>query len=150
MIDALIGRFFPVAGDCGLRTTSAGLALGVAVLLMFVAARVSGSEELPYLGNWSNGRGETLVVTEKTVRFADDRALPYRDVTRATDGSTFELQITARGAADGFGGNTLRVECDGDSMKITAYASHAAYMEGGEAQSVVTWFKDDDEAEAEE
>ena len=122
------------------------LRLGVALLalLLFAGDRINADDEVPYLGSWSNGRGETLVVTAKTIRVGDDRALPYKDVTRATDGSTIELQITARGAAHAFVGNTLGVECDGDSMKITAYASHAAYMQGGEPQSVVTWFKEDD------
>ena len=32
-------------------------------------------------------------------------------------------------------------------MKITSYASHAAYMQGGEPQSVVTWFKDEEAEE---
>ena len=116
------------------------------MLALFVfATAVHGSEdELPYLGEWSNGRGETLVITEKTIRFGEDRALAYKDITRATDGSTFELQITARGTASPFGGNTLGVHCEGDSMKITAYTSHAAYMQGGDAQSIVTWFKDEE------
>ncbi len=130
-----------------LKATPARIALLLVALLFLAAGNARAAEDQPYLGRWSNGRGETLVVTEKTIRFGDDRALPYRDVTRATDGATFELQITARGTANGFGGNTLGVECDGDSMKITAYASHADYMQGGEPQSVVTWFKDDDEEE---
>lgn len=123
------------------------VAMAVALLVMLGGAAIRAAEELPYVGSWSNGRGETLVITEKTIRFGDDRALPYKDITRATDGSSFELQINARGAANGFGGNTLGVECDGDSMKITAYSSHAAYMQGGEPQSVVTWFREDAEDE---
>ena len=131
-----------------LRFASAALAVCLAAMLVLSGAAARASEDLPYLGSWSNGRGETLVITEKTIRFGDDRALSYRDITRASDGSTFELQINGKAPANGFGGNTLGVECEGDSMKITAYASHAAYMQGGEPQSVVTWFKDE-EAEAE-
>jgi hypothetical protein len=128
-----------------MRLASAAFA---AAMLVLSGAVARAAEDLPYLGSWSNGRGETLVITEKTIRFGDDRALPYRDITRATDGSSFELQINAKSAANGFGGNTLGVVCEGDTMKITAYASHAAYMQGGDAQSVVTWFKDEgDEAE---
>lgn len=123
------------------------VALVLIALLLLAAGNARAAEDAPYLGSWSNGRGETLVVTEKTIRFGDDRALPYRDVTRASDGSMFELQISAKAATSAFGGNTLGVECDGESMKITAYASHADYMQGGEPQSVVTWFKDDDEEE---
>ena len=127
------------------QRTFAIFAAWCALVLLSLPRAASGSEqELPYLGTWSNGRGETLVITDRTVRFGDARALPYKDITRATDGSTFELQITARGDASPFGGNTLGIECEDDSMKITAYASHAAYMQGDDPQSVVTWFKDDE------
>ena len=128
-----------------LRVAWAALAPALFALLIFAAPALRSAEELPYLGSWSNGRGETLVITAKTIRFGENRALPYKDVTRATDGSAFELQITARDAANAFGGNTLAVECEDDSMKISAYASHADYMQDGEPQSVVTWFKEDDE-----
>jgi hypothetical protein len=130
-----------------LSATPARIALVLIALLLLTVRDARADDDRPYLGSWSNGRGETLVVTEKTIRFGDDRALPYRDITRATDGSTFELQINAKSAANGFGGNTLGIECDGDSMKITAYASHADYMQEREPQSVVTWFRDDDEEE---
>ena len=126
------------------RVPWAALGPALFALLVFAATPLRSAEELPYLGSWSNGRGETLVITAKTIRFGENRALPYKDITRATDGSMFELQITGRDAAELFGGNTLGVECEDDSMKITAYASHADYMQGGEPQSVVTWFKDDD------
>lgn len=121
----------------------------VAAVFLLVASAAQSAEEAPYLGHWSNGRGETLVVTEESIRVGDGRALSYRDVTRVTDGSTFELQITARGDVAAFGGKTLGVSCEDDSMKITAYASHAAYMQGEDPQSVVTWFKDEDAAEDE-
>lgn len=125
-----------------LRVPRARVALVAFALLVMIAGAVTAAEDQPYLGSWSNGRGETLVITAKTIQFGDDRPLPYRDITRATDGSLFELQINARGAANGFGGNTLGVECEGDSMKITAYESHAAYMQEENPQSVVTWYKD--------
>jgi hypothetical protein len=130
-----------------LRPALAALVPALFALLIFSATPLRSAEELPYLGNWSNGRGETLVITAKTIRFADNRALPYKDVTRATDGTMFELQITSGKAAGPFGGNTLGVECEDDSMKITAYASHADYMQGGEPQSIVTWFRDEAEDE---
>jgi hypothetical protein len=121
--------------------TPARLAVFIAAVCILSAGVLSAADEMPYLGEWSNGRGETLVITEKTIQFGEDRAVPYRDVTRATDGASFELQITARGEVNGFGGNTLAVECEDDSMKITTYASHADYMEEKDPQSVVTWFK---------
>ena len=128
------------------RIPHARIVAAVAAFIVIAASLARGAEDVPYLGSWSNGRGETLVITAKTIRFGEDRALTYKDVTRATDGSMFELQITARGAENAFGGSTLGVECDGDSMKISAYDSHAAYMQGADPQSVVTWFKDEGEA----
>ena len=121
-----------------------------AFLLLASGAALGAADDLPYLGNWSNGRGDTLVVTETTIRFADNRAVPYRDVTRATDGTSFELQITARGEVNAFPAKTLAVEVDGDSMKITSYASHRDYMQAEDPQSVVTWFKDDGSGEEDE
>ena len=127
------------------RSAHASIVAALAAFVVIAAGLARGAEDLPYLGSWSNGRGETLVISAKAIRFGDDRALTYKDVTRATDGSMFELQITARGGENAFGGTTLGVECDGDSMKISAYDSHAAYMRGADPQSVVTWFKDNGE-----
>ena len=55
--------------------------------------------------------------------------MKYRDVTRATDGDSFELQITAPGEINAFPGKTLAVVLENDSMQMTGYASHADYMQ---------------------
>ncbi len=103
---------------------------------------VMGAEPVPYLGEWSNGRGETLVVTRTTLQFANDKPVPYRDVTRATEGQTFELMITASGPVNAFSGKTIGLSCKEKSMTMTTFASHSAYMQENEPRSVVTWFKD--------
>ena len=103
----------------------------------------AGDQALPDCGHGSNGRGETLVVTASTLRFADDTPLKFRDVTRATDGSSFELLITTLGEENAFPGKTLSVVFEDDSMKITTYTSHDDYMQAKDPQSIVTWFKDD-------
>jgi hypothetical protein len=122
-----------------------GAALAAAVLLTLAAAcPVFADDELPYIGSWSNGRGETLVITEETLQFADDTPVPYRDITRATDGETFLLQITTGGNVNAFAEKFLGVSISSDSMTITGYPSRAAYMEERDAGSVVTWFKDDE------
>jgi len=95
----------------------------------------SAADQFPYLGNWSNGRGETLTITRKTLQFADNKPVPYRDVTRATDGARFELLITAAGQVNAFPGKVLGVQCEDNSMEITTYVSHSAYMEDAEPQS---------------
>ena len=47
----------------------------------------------PYVGEWSNGRGDTLVITGSTIKFGRDKAVPYRDVTRVTNGREFHLGL---------------------------------------------------------
>lgn len=121
---------------------------GIALLAGVVAlSQLRASEAQPYLGEWSNGRGETLKVTARTLQFGNDKPVAYRDVTRATDGSDFELQITSAGKVNAFPGKTLGIHCEGDTMKMTGYASHADYMQGGEVQMEVTWDRDSDEDE---
>lgn len=126
-------------------TSRVTLACAALVLLTLGTLRsLHASDELPYLGSWSNGRGETLVITAKTLQFADDEPVPYRDLTRATDGETFILQITARGNVNAFPEKFLGLALTDDSMKMTGYPSHAAYMQERDAGSVVTWYKDDE------
>jgi hypothetical protein len=114
------------------------------ILQILICAAVAARSDKPYIGEWSNGRGETLTITAKTIRFADDRPLPYRDVTRATDGTSFELQITARGEVNAFPGKTLAVSVERETMKMTGYLSHADYMQERNPQQSVTWERDSD------
>jgi hypothetical protein len=125
----------------GGRRVAQLVALALA-LLCTSGGIVRASEAQPYLGAWSNGRGETLAITATTVRFAEDKPVPYRDVTRATDGTLFELQLTAAGEVNGFGGKTLVLELEDDALKITAYASHGDSMQEKDPQSVVTWYRE--------
>lgn len=115
------------------------------VLQLLVCAAFATGDDAPYIGEWSNGRGETLTITEKTMQFADDKPVAYRDVTRATDGETFELQITARGEVNAFAGKTLAVSVDGDTMEMVGYLSHADYMQERNPQQRVTWERDSDD-----
>ena len=114
----------------------------LALLLQLLIAVAIAADDAPYLGEWSNGRGETLIITAKTLQFADDKPVPYRDVTRATDGSIFELQITARGEVNAFPGKTLALELDRETMTMTGYLSHADYMQEKNPQQSVIWERD--------
>jgi hypothetical protein len=118
------------------------LAIIALVVQAFIMPGLKAADELPYLGDWSNGRGETLKITKRTLQFADDKPVSYRDVTRGTDGSLFELQITTPGEVNAFSGKTLAVSIEGDSMTITGYRSHADYVQEKDPQEVVTWEKD--------
>ncbi len=104
-------------------------------------------EAPPYIGNWSNGRGETLKITRRTIQFAENDPVPYRDITRATDGSAFELQITARGEVNAFAGKFLGLACGEDSMEMVGYRSHGDYLEEKNPQERVRWEKDAGEDE---
>lgn len=112
--------------------------IGVALVATLAAA------DLPYLGEWSNGRGETLTITEDSLQFADDEPVKYRDLTRATDGNSFVLQITTAGEINAFPGKFLAVALEDGSLKMTTFASHADYLQEKNPQSVVTWFHEDE------
>ncbi len=117
----------------------------VALLCSFLAG-ANAADSRPYLGSWSNGRGETMVITAKTIQFAEDHPVPYRDITRESDDSHFELQILARGEVNAFPGKTLVLACgDDDSMEMTGYRSHDDFIGGGDGLQVVTWFRERDD-----
>ncbi|MDQ6622719.1 MAG: hypothetical protein M3Y86_04440 [Verrucomicrobiota bacterium] len=119
---------------------------------LFLLASTLRADDAPsYVGHWSNGRGETLIVTEKTIQFGNDRPVAYRDVTddAASDDASYELQITTPGEVNAFPGKTLGIVCEDedDSMEITGYRSHADYVHGSAALQTTTWYRDDDEEE---
>ena len=121
----------------------------IALLFLAVTLTASAADNLLYLGSWSNGRGETLVITKRTLQFGDDRAVAYRDVTRVSDGESFELEITTPGKINAFPGKTLYLTFEEGAMKMTGYKSHAEFMQGGEVQMEATWYKDDESGEEE-
>ena len=121
-------------------TSSAGAL--IAALALIGAAATALANEQPYAGSWSNGRGETLVVTKTTLQFGSDRPVRYQDLTRLADGGAFELRITSPGEINAFPGKTLLVEITGDSMTMTAYESHAELLRGGAGKSRVIWQRD--------
>ena len=146
----LVARSVPTVNRSNeTRRSLVNVSLSRSVVFVLAAcallSAVQAGDERPYLGSWSNGRGETLTITAKTIRFAEDDPVAYRDVTRATDGSDFELQITSSEKINGFPGKTLAVHCEEETMEMTGYASHAAFMQGGEVQMQVTWDRDTDD-----
>ena len=99
----------------------------------------------PYFGEWSNGRGETLVITGSTIKFGNDKAVNYRDVTRVTNGREFHLEITTDANLNyltkylhiSFGdGNKT------DEMKMSLYNSRKDMEDGENAQGEATWDRD--------
>ena len=99
----------------------------------------------PYIGEWSNGRGETLVITGSTIKFGNDKAANYRDVTRVTNGREFHLEITTDARLNyltkflhiSFGdGNKT------DEMKMTLFNSRKDMEDGENSQGEATWDRD--------
>ena len=126
------------------RMRSAALLLQLVILL--AASAPASAADLPdYIGEWSNGRGESLVITAKTLQFDADDPVPYRDITRATDGNYFQLEITASDDVNAFAGKFLGVTCDGEEMKIVQYSSASDLQRDANPQGEITWFRDDAE-----
>lgn len=91
----------------------------------------------PYIGEWSNGRGDPLILTATTIQFANNQAVSYRDVSRASDGSSFTLQLMAKG----------RLNYLSPFMRITMNGKGEMSTEGadsfnGDGTSSATWFRD--------
>ena len=99
----------------------------------------------PYAGEWSNGRGETLVITGSTIKFGNDKAVNYRDVTRVTNGREFHLEITTDAKLN-YLTKFLHISLgDGnktDEMKMTLYNSRKDMEDGENAQGEATWDRD--------
>lgn len=96
----------------------------------------------PYIGQWSNGRGETLVIGNNTIKFANDKAVNYRDITRVTNGKEFQLEITSEGKLN-YLAKCLHISLSdkSDEMKMILYNSRKD-MEGGEnSQGQTTWHR---------
>src|SRR3954469_2065605 len=98
------------------------------IILCALSVSAFADDPAPYIGEWSNGRGETLSIKTKTIQFAHDKPVAYRDVTRDSDDDAYELRITAPGEINAFAGKTLILKLDEDEMQMTGYASHDAYV----------------------
>jgi hypothetical protein len=96
---------------------------------------------MPYIGRWSNGRGETLAVTARTLQFANDRPVYYRDVTKVTDGHYFSIQITSRGKINYFS-KFLALSVEKGEMTMTLYNSYREMFDGENSQGESKWYRD--------
>lgn len=100
----------------------------------------------PYIGEWSNGQGKTLVITSSSIRFGNNKAVSYHDITRVTDGKEFMLEITTEGELN-YLTRFLHVSIGGegdkaDEMKMTLYKSRKELEAGENSQGEATWYRD--------
>jgi hypothetical protein len=95
----------------------------------------------PYIGEWSNGRGETLSVTSTTIKFGKDRKLTYKNLTKVTDGTYFTIQLTSSGKINFFQ-KFLSLKVDGKQMKMVGYNSYKDMYSGENQGLEVNWYRD--------
>ena len=116
--------------------------LAVAATISATTARERRPRE-PYVGAWSNGRGETLVIKSNKVRFANDNALSYHDITRVTNEKEFQLEVTSDGKLN-YLTRFLQISLSdtSDEMKVTLYNSRKDMESGQNSQGEATWYRD--------
>jgi hypothetical protein len=80
-------------------------------------------DEAPYFGDWENDRGDTLQITNDTIKVNDGKPARYDDITEDSDESFFTLQIKDASEASYFGGNFLRITFgkDPDHFSMSIY-----------------------------
>lgn len=120
-------------------------------LLVIVAALASGfcptsgraADDHAYIGEWSNGHGDTLVITATAMRFADNEPVPYRNITPAGDGNHYQVEITTHGPVNFFSEKFLALHCRDDEMEMISYSSRADLLRAENSKMKVTWYKDE-------
>ena len=121
------------------------ITLLLAVIFLSGLTAYAGKWKDPYVGSWSNGRGDILVITDSTIKFGRDKAVSYHDITRVTDGKQFNLEITARGELN-YLTKFLHISmAEGDKpdeMKMTLYDSRKDLEAGENSQGEATWYRD--------
>jgi hypothetical protein len=122
--------------------SSFAVALGGGGLL---STGISVSSSATYVGQWSNGRGDTLAIKATTIRFANDKPVKYRDVTKVTNGREFHLEITSEDKLNyltKFLSLSMGEGEKPDEMKMTLYDSNKDMMDGANSQGEATWYRD--------
>lgn len=121
------------------------ITLGAKAPVSMPASHASHKWRNPYVGEWSNGRGDILLITSNSIKFGNDKSVPYHDVTKVTNGREFNLQLTFEGKLNylteflhisfGEGEKT-------DQMKMTLYNSRKDMEDGENSQGEATWDRD--------
>jgi hypothetical protein len=98
----------------------------------------------PYIGEWSSGRGEVLIITAETVQYeftnGPNKPVPYRDITKATDGKgPFQLMILVKADTYYFQKYAWLTLTGSDEMKMERADSIEKYTKG--EISFQNWFR---------
>lgn len=118
------------------------------IVLLAVFSSVSfaqKSEPSAYLGTWSNGRGEQLIINDDTVKYGKNRVLHYKDITKASDGNFFNLQIINPGKQNYFSryvSLTINPEAKPAEMTLKSYNTMKDLIDDENVQGSDTWYLD--------
>jgi hypothetical protein len=109
-------------------------------LCLMACVDATASQQAPYIGDWSNGRGETLLITGTTLKFGEDKPVRYKDVTKVTDNKRFAIQTLGDKKLNYFT-KFLSFDVDGKEMKLTLYSSYEDLFDGKNEQGNSAWFR---------
>jgi hypothetical protein len=113
------------------------------ILLLFIACstpNLLADSATPYIGDWSNMRGHTLKISATTIQFLEDEPVPYKDVTRVSDGNYFQLELKTKDSTN-FLGKIMLINMKGkNEMSMDICNSENEYSAGN--YSSVNWFRD--------
>lgn len=109
------------------------------------------ANQAPFIGEWSNGRGFQLTVTESTLKLGANKAVRYKDVTKVSDGNIFYLQVINPGKMNYFS-NFIAVTIDPDTdpaeMQLTFYKTYKNLFDGENEQGNDTFYRDGEDSDA--
>jgi len=97
------------------------LFLAITVLPLAKIVAVGEVDEAPYFGDWENDRGDTLQITNESIKINDEKPVRYDDITEDSDETFFVLQIKEKDSSElsYFGGNFLRITFGKDPDHFT-------------------------------
>ena|ERR1700733_12358111 len=113
--------------------------------LLWLSGPLLAAEKAFYLGNWSSGRGDPLIINKTTLKFAGEKIATYRDRSRPDDKSISVLQIINPRSFflhEPFILCEQLINSDKSTMKLTGFRSYQDLLRRKNPQSEVTWYKD--------
>ncbi len=92
------------------------------------------------VGEWSDGRGTVLVVTETKLRLGSQVA-SYKEITRPKGDTFFQFHVTG-GRLRGFDGQYFSVEVSREEMRMRQYRTQADCLDDRRVVAVTSWTRD--------
>jgi hypothetical protein len=97
-------------------------------------------EATPYVGVWSNIRGNVLKITKNTIQFQSDNPISYHDITRVTDGNFFHLELDVNDSTNFFQRYIYVEMKNAEEMSLQLFSSEEDHLSGKYSEG--KWFRD--------